>query len=72
MNVPPPSSGKKSADQEISVLQVVRHVLTYRAVVSGLADLDPKDGGASLLRNFGSHMDFTALYPRRWRFSFTR
>jgi hypothetical protein len=27
--------------------------------------LDPEDGGGMFLRNVGSHMDYTVLYPRR-------
>jgi hypothetical protein len=33
---------------------------------------DPGDGGDRLLRNFCSHADYTALYPRRWQHSFRR
>jgi hypothetical protein len=30
---------------------------------------DREDGGDKLLRNVGSHTDYTASYPRRWQCS---
>jgi hypothetical protein len=30
---------------------------------------DPKYGGDNFLRNVGSHMDYAALYTRRWQHS---
>jgi hypothetical protein len=35
------------------------------------AEQDPVDGGHTFLRNVGSLMDYTALYPSRWQHSFT-
>jgi hypothetical protein len=39
------------------------------SLVSCSLIFDPEDGGDTFLRNVGSYMDYTALYPRRWQIS---
>jgi hypothetical protein len=58
--------GKKSAKQETCMQNSAKPPAACWLLA--LLIFDPEDGGDTSLRNVGSHVDYTVLYPGRWQY----